>query len=618
MVEVCENPDTALRLRVAMLKGLYASGQYQAQLDATLDLVDQLQPFNDLGTASAAQVVVAGRLLLRRGIVAHVRAHPPERWLQATEAPSTPLAYWVRAMVLTSSMRKEEALAELSRALEVQPRCPVSGLDLHAEVGGIHMHYNHLGQAREAFAKAAPANLGDQEGPATLVAQVTELCGPEEFYPECLVDLIFDELRREGPVGYEPIAGHLVTVTGTLAPAGGERQTANVIAAMAAHGGIRRQTVLVASVAGENGFFLPTVADASAEVIVYAESWRDHSDMDQLLPELLARPRLRKALSLLPGRHREEILRVTRLLIDHRPAAVHIRQDLTLVGLACALAGVPSFLIHRGSLARNTWGHTPLQGETILRPMRHLYHRLLADTPCLLVNNSTAGLASDMAWIDLPIPEKFQVVPNAVDFERLGPARGKNHQLRERLGIRSTDRVIGGVFRLVAVKRPLLWIEAACRVLEALPDTHLIIVGDDGEFGPAVRAYARDQGVADRLHMPGTVQDVGEWYQAFDVLLLTSEREGLPNVSIEAQHFGVPVVTADVGGAAETIQDGVTGFLVPWSADAAAYAERIRWVLENERWRTSAATQAPSFVHRKFGCLQVVSGFLSLYDSGVL
>ncbi len=613
LVEACDDPVVALRLRVATLKGLYASRQYQAQLDATLDLFDRLWPFDDTDAAIAAQVVVAGRLLVRRGIVAHVRAHPPERWLDSRSAPAAPLACWAKAMVLASSMRRQEALEELNRALAIQAHCPISGLDLKAEIGGLHMQYNHLGQAREAFSGAVTARLGDQEATAHLVAQVTELCGPAELYPECLVDLIFDDLRQNGPIGYEPVAGHLATVTGTFAPGGGERQTANVIAAMAAHGDIRQQTVLVASVAGENGFFLPTVADTGAEVVVYAESWRDHSDMDRVLPELIARPRLRKALGLLPGRHREEILRVTRLLIDHRPSVVHIRQDLTLVGLACALAGVPRFLIHRGSLARNTWDHTPLQADTILRPMRHLYRRLLEDTPCLLVNNSTAGLESDRAWIDLSAPEKFHVAPNTVDFERLGPVTGESQGLRKRLGIKSSDRVVGGVFRLVAVKRPLLWIQAACRVLEALPDTHLIIVGDDGEFGPAVRDYARDKGLSDRLHMPGTVQDVGEWYQAFDVLLLTSDREGLPNVAIEAQHFGVPVVTADVGGAAETIRDGVTGCLVPGSADAEAFAESLRWVLDNEAWRSSAAAAAPGFVHEKFDRLQVVDRLVGLY-----
>ena len=69
-------------------------------------------------------------------------------------------------------------------------------------------------------------------------------------------------------------------------------------------------------------------------------------------------------------------------------------------------------------------------------------------------------------------------------------------------------------------------------------------------------------GLADRVRLIKPISDLGLVYAAFDVVLLTSMVEGLPNMLIEAQAAGCPVVTTDVGGTREAIFEGVTGILV--------------------------------------------------------
>src|SRR5262249_31946725 len=155
--------------------------------------------------------------------------------------------------------------------------------------------------------------------------------------------------------------------------------------------------------------------------------------------------------------------------------------------------------------------------------------------------------------------------------------------------------------RIVSVKRPLFWMEIARAVLARMPQAHFVIVGDDGDLGPEVREYARKHGLAGRLHMPRPVADVGDWYRAIDVLLLTSERDGLPNVNIEAQHFGVPVVSSDVGGAAQTFEHGATGFLVDPAAGPQVFAARVLEALLDTRWRDGVRRTAPEMVHAAFG-----------------
>ena len=61
--------------------------------------------------------------------------------------------------------------------------------------------------------------------------------------------------------------------------------------------------------------------------------------------------------------------------------------------------------------------------------------------------------------------------------------------------------------------------------------------------------------------MKGFSDEVEKLLPSFDLLLQTSQIEGLPNTLIEAQACGVPVVTTDAGGSRETLIDGVTGFV---------------------------------------------------------
>jgi glycosyltransferase involved in cell wall biosynthesis len=85
----------------------------------------------------------------------------------------------------------------------------------------------------------------------------------------------------------------------------------------------------------------------------------------------------------------------------------------------------------------------------------------------------------------------------------------------------------------------------------------------DGEMRPAVEAAASRCGVAKSVSITGLVQDVRPYLGACDALALTSHTEAFSLAAIEAMALGLPVVHADVGGAAEMIRPGHEGFLFP-------------------------------------------------------
>jgi len=134
----------------------------------------------------------------------------------------------------------------------------------------------------------------------------------------------------------------------------------------------------------------------------------------------------------------------------------------------------------------------------------------------------------------------------------------------------------------------------------------------DGPLREEARRRARARGLGDRIVMPGNEKDAAIAIAAMDVFLLTSRLEGLPNVLIEAQALGVPVVTTDGGGAAETLIQGKTGYAVrPHSTDLLANA--ILRILSDTPWREAARQTSQRFVRERFSMSQMVDRTLDAY-----
>jgi glycosyltransferase involved in cell wall biosynthesis len=125
----------------------------------------------------------------------------------------------------------------------------------------------------------------------------------------------------------------------------------------------------------------------------------------------------------------------------------------------------------------------------------------------------------------------------------------------------AADHTVGGVFRFDTDKRPLMWIRFAARYARAHPNARFLLVGGGRLLDDAI-ALAESLGVRDRILFVGRSTEVGYWMKRMDVLVLMSSFEGLPNVLIEAQFLGVPVVSTPAGGAAECFIEGVTGHIL--------------------------------------------------------
>jgi glycosyltransferase involved in cell wall biosynthesis len=234
--------------------------------------------------------------------------------------------------------------------------------------------------------------------------------------------------------------------------------------------------------------------------------------------------------------------------------------------------------------------------------IHRLAHRLLVNSEAIRDRIIDCGTAA---------PGKIRVIKNGV--LEVGESRRKaRQQLCHDLGIESGAKVIGAVARLQPVKGHRFLIEAAAVVLRNRPDTHLVLVGD-GPLRTEIEAQCAALGISNRVHLLGDRNDVTRLVSAFDLLVLASLHEGLPNAVMEAMAASVPVVATAVGGTTELIEDGVTGYLAP-PADSQALSDRIGFALGDQDNHAGITSAARRRVTTEFGIERMVESVEALYD----
>src|SRR5204863_125490 len=97
-----------------------------------------------------------------------------------------------------------------------------------------------------------------------------------------------------------------------------------------------------------------------------------------------------------------------------------------------------------------------------------------------------------------------------------------------------------------------------------------------------------------------------------DVFVLTSSSEGLPNVMLEAQASGVPVVTTRAGGAPEATDHSHTGWIVD-ADDPSAIADRVVSTIEDRAFCDRVRVAGPRFVSSRFGLKRMIDDTLKTY-----
>ena len=180
---------------------------------------------------------------------------------------------------------------------------------------------------------------------------------------------------------------------------------------------------------------------------------------------------------------------------------------------------------------------------------------------------------------------------------------------RQLLSLPMEVPVVLFVGRLTAVKRPDRLVEAFGMVLERVPEAVLAVAGE-GELLEEVRRSVERLG--DSVRLLGWQSDVGRLYAAADLVVISSDNEGMPVTLMEAAMAGVPGVTTDVGSASEVVVHGSTGLVVP--PDAPDLADAIVALLVDDDRRSAMGQAAAEQASVRFGAARLVADHVALYQ----
>ena len=269
------------------------------------------------------------------------------------------------------------------------------------------------------------------------------------------------------------------------------------------------------------------------------------------------------------------------------------------------------------------------------RSYANAYRHLLSCSEITMTHNSDSGRIAYSEWLNLP-KDDFTVVHNGLETGKFSDLDAERvNQIREELGISEKTKIVGTVGRLTSDKRPWIFLGVAERILAKTDDfahspqlqkwidenskhsimddelvnnnilqiedeINFIIVGDGPQFEKAQEIVEKSEILRNKVHLVGYSSEVNAFLGMFDCFILTSKVEGLPNVIIEAQFCGIPVLTTDAGGAKECFLEGETGYLSE-SDSVGSISEKLISILSDKKFLNDSKQKSIEFAKEAFG-----------------
>jgi glycosyltransferase involved in cell wall biosynthesis len=205
---------------------------------------------------------------------------------------------------------------------------------------------------------------------------------------------------------------------------------------------------------------------------------------------------------------------------------------------------------------------------------------------------------------------------NGVDFQYFTRTCDADEAAaRKELEIPAHSVVVGYVGRLAVDKGLRELADAWQMIRELQPESHLLVVGglvndEEDVAKDAVSGWERDS----RVTMVGMVADPRPYYEAVDILVLPTYREGVNNVLLEAAAMELPVVASDIYGCRDAVIAGETALLVPVGS-AAELAEAVIRLVEDRSLRRQLGTSGREHVVTSFRSEPIWEGLANLYQA---
>jgi glycosyltransferase involved in cell wall biosynthesis len=279
---------------------------------------------------------------------------------------------------------------------------------------------------------------------------------------------------------------------------------------------------------------------------------------------------------------------------------------------------VHSYMVHANLLARFTRLIAPIpivisSARNIIEGgwIREIAYRLTDPLADLTTQVSEEG-RKRYIQIGATPPHKIVYIPNGIDTSRFQPNPTVRQAVREILGCPPKAFVWLTVGRLEPVKNHFELLRAFREVTANAAHTWLLIAGQ-GPLRAALEQRIAELKLTNCVRLLGLRSDIPDLLNAADAFVLTSLWEGMSNALLEAASTALPIVATEVGGNAEIVLDGRTGYLVPPS-NIEALSQRMLHVMSLPEDQRNAMGQAGrEHILQNFDIERVVDRWETLY-----
>lgn len=210
------------------------------------------------------------------------------------------------------------------------------------------------------------------------------------------------------------------------------------------------------------------------------------------------------------------------------------------------------------------------------------------------------------------VSKKIKYIPNGINIpeyiNKEDAVRFFSEKIRRDI---SAQIIIGTISELHKSKGLTYAIDAVSKLLPMFPSLVFLIVSD-GEEKKYLEKYIKERNLENNVYLLGYVADAARYIKGFSVFTLTSIKEGLPYVILEAGAAQVPCVATSVGGIPDVIHDMQSGILVK-TKNANEIAHGIHYMLSNESKAQKFAAELHNTVVTQFSIDTMLNNIITLY-----
>ena len=183
----------------------------------------------------------------------------------------------------------------------------------------------------------------------------------------------------------------------------------------------------------------------------------------------------------------------------------------------------------------------------------------------------------------------------------------------KRTNVHKADINLLIISRLVIQKNINIVIEA----MELLDNKNvkLSIIGEGGEFNK-LEGVIHELNLQNRVQLLGKIDNnkISQFLLTADIFIQASDYEGLPHSVLEAINYEIPILSTEVGGCKDLLNDGERGFIIPIPPDKKIIAENIIYIINNQDEATKRADAAKEFISKEYSFLVQANQYMKIFQ----